>query len=469
MFVIISLLSMFPSVMAWQGKSTIASSDPLGGLAFSLKYLPVTVAEDNGDGDINPHWGTQVWVQGRSSALLNGSYTERNCQLFSSKGQLASATKYQSMASNGLGKDCSYSNGTKYTSGTELHAVFAYNRKQCCNACVATDGCIAATFLTSDNDKSGMGPSPLEHNWEGFAIHMADVTANTTGGIPVEQLESHFHERLGDFSAYDQFMDYRVTFFTHDLQPYYGAFVRDGVPCFLAQWVEEHTGKTWYSLFFLVHSSFYIIELTSTVKPDVGYTRLPQIEQRMSHLLTNKFSSYPAHPAHIMWIASINRATSNMTSIIDVYTNLFKATLTYEVNDKDVVRRCYKMDEQNSTDDLWNHVCFSSRTPDAEKDKIFSVLDFEQMLWAEHAGTLGNDPTSQVDKYTDNHNGLRMNPEGIQALEQRFDLKDPYPITNDTRLAYLCKQSYIIDPTGWSIMPVSGASWPGCFDKVTLV
>merc|ERR1719248_439404 len=114
MNVVALFVFLLPCVPAPPGKSTIAASDAM---------------------------------QGRAQVLLNTSYTERNCQLFSSKGSLGSASKYYSMTSNGLGKDCSYNSGKQYTSGTELHKVFANNKAQCCNACVATAGCVAASFL----------------------------------------------------------------------------------------------------------------------------------------------------------------------------------------------------------------------------------------------------------------------------------------------------------------------------------
>merc|ERR1719253_2187606 len=115
--------------------------------------------------------------QGRVQTLLNTSYTERNCQLFATKGSVGSASKYYSMTPNGLGKDCSYSSGKQYTSGQELHKVFAYNKAQCCNACVATDGCEVASFLTSENDHSGgFGPQ----SWEGFGFHISGATASKT-------------------------------------------------------------------------------------------------------------------------------------------------------------------------------------------------------------------------------------------------------------------------------------------------
>ena len=44
-FVIVAVAWAISGSSAWQGKSTIAASQPLHGLAFALKYLPVTVAE----------------------------------------------------------------------------------------------------------------------------------------------------------------------------------------------------------------------------------------------------------------------------------------------------------------------------------------------------------------------------------------------------------------------------------------
>jgi hypothetical protein len=54
----------------------------------------------------------------------------------------------------------------------------------------------------------------------------------------------------------------------------------------------------------------------------------------------------------------------------------------------------------------------------------------------------------------------------VAALSTHFNLNPAYPITNATRLAFACKQDYIIDPTGWSIQPIGMASWPGCGETV---
>jgi len=466
-----AILLLLPCVPAPPGKSTVAASDAIHSLAFNLKYLPVTVAEDNGAGDMMGET-----YQGRVQTLVNTSYTERNCQLFMSKGTLGSASKYYSMTPNGLGKDCSYNEGKQYTSGTELHTVFANNKGQCCNACVATDGCVAASFLTSDSDHSGgMGPQ----SWEGFGFHISGATASkTTGGISVPELESHFRERFSDYSKFDQFMDYSVSLFTYDLQPYADAFKKDGVPFFVAQWEAGQTKDTWYSLFFLVNASHYVIELTSPREPTVDSKTLPKLEQRMSDDHCTKFKSYGAHPAHVLEISSINRATSNITMINDVYVNLFEAKLTHEINADGVARRCYSTGGSSSNlefppgpsgQSLDEDICFTQRTADVEKDAIFSVKDFEEMLWAEHAGTIGSNANSKIDMYTENHYAQPMNSAGMTKLASYFKSNDPYPITKDTRLAYACKQNYIIDPTGWSIQPIGMASWPKCSSENNIV
>jgi hypothetical protein len=339
---------------------------------------------------------------------------------------------------------------------------------------------VAASFLTSNKDHSGgFGPQ----SWEGFGFHISQASASqTTGGLSVSTLEGHFRERFSDYSKFDQFMDYGVTLFTHDLQPYVDAFKSDKVPFFIAQWAAGQTKDTWYSLFFLSEASHYVIELTSARGPNVDSKTLPNIEQRMSGDHCKKFKSYGSHPAHVLFPSSINRATSNITMINNVYASRFEAKLTHEINEHGISRRCYNTGGSSSNVagsfppppgpemSLDQNVCFTQRAGDAEKDAIFSVSDFEEMLWAEHADTLGNDPDSMIDMYTENHYALPFNDAGMIKLADYFESNDPYPITNDTRLAYACKQSYIIDPTGWGIQPFLGmAFWPRCWDNKTTV
>merc|ERR1719261_417189 len=101
---VVIFLCALPAVPAPPGKSTVAASAPLESMAFLLKYLPVTPAQDEGTG--NDNMGDQV--QGRVQVLQPKHYTERNCQLFSKVGQPSAGSKYISMTSNGEGKACSY-------------------------------------------------------------------------------------------------------------------------------------------------------------------------------------------------------------------------------------------------------------------------------------------------------------------------------------------------------------------------
>jgi len=288
----------------------------------------------------------------------------------------------------------------------------------------------------------------------------------------VDALKEHYEGRIGDHSEFDAFMDYSVTFFTHDLQPYVNSFKADGQKHFIGSW-SDHTGSTWYSMVFLVPGSTYVIELVSTLKPTGVSMSSTAMEQRMSNAHCDKFRSVGDHPAHVMLISSINRAAADMDTIDDVYTNLFKGKTTQSIATGGVVRKCYSFQTSSLTGPgpataLDEDVCFTSRVSDSEKDAVFSVQQHEEMLWAAHAGTLGSNPSSTTDKYTDSHYALPMPSAGLSALASYFSSNDPYPITKSTRLAYACKQNYIIDPTGFSIQPIGQASWPRCSGEVVV-
>lgn len=394
-------------------------------------------------------------IQGRVQTLREKSYTQRNCKLFSSVQGASQASEYTALSANGLGKACTYQkhHSFKEEAATLLHEVFAYNDGQCCNACVATTGCVAANRVSGSNDEEGgFGPQ----SWEGFGMHITDVVdAKTTGGITVAELESHYQTRLGDHSEFDQFMDYSVTFFTADLQSYHDKFTKDKVPFHLSQW--KSSDSTWYSLIFLVPSSHYVIELVSQKVTGVTTSSLPVLEQRMSDAHCKKFSAASQYP-DIMFVSSINRAASDMDGINDIYVGSFGATITHKIDKDGLSRHCYYLGASTDSGDI--DVCFTKRSGDAKKDAIFSVVDFEEMLWAEHAGTLADNPDSKTDKYTDNHYAMPF--VSLTKTQEYFYTNNPYPITKNTRFAYACKQNYIIDVTGWSIQPIGQASWPNC-------
>jgi hypothetical protein len=429
------------------GKNTIPTAHAMQNLEFMLKYMPVAVAEDNGAG--NEAHGA---INGRSQTLRENRYTERNCQLYSAAGSKTSSSAHVSMTQNGLGQACSYSSGKSYGSSNKQHMVFANNQAQCCNACVATEGCVAATFKTSSNDQSGgMGPQ----SWEGFGVHQPDVTARkTTGGLSLDGLEAKYDARLGDFSEFDAFMDYSSTFYTQSFQSYIDAFKADGVSHFVGQW--SAGSDTWYSLIFKIPGGTYVIELVSQTKPS-GAASLPTMEQRLAPARISEFKGKTTSPDNLMLIASINRATSDVDRIDEVYTGMFKMSTTHTISGQ-VSRKCY--DGGRGFD-----ICFTQRP---ETDSSFTVKDHEDNMWGVHAGTMTSPSIS--DKYT-HHGGYTVPQAGISYLKSYFSSNDPYPLSKSTDVAYACFQSYVFDPTGFSIQ-VGGPGrslWSGCnFDDVSV-
>jgi hypothetical protein len=402
-----------------------------------LKYLPVAVAEDNGVGNVG-HGATQ----GRTQTILSSSYSAPNCQLYSAAGTLSTSSKVTSGSANGLGKACTYKTGKTYGSSNTMWKVYANNKVQCCNACISTKGCAAVSFTTSSNDHSG-GQGP--QSWEGFGIHLPDVTAaKTTGGITVDELEAKYAARIGDHSKFDAFMDYSTAFFTYDLQHYIDIFKADNVKHFLGQWTDG-SKRQWYSMIFLVPQSSYVIELIS-MQASAGASSLPQMEQRMSDALCTTWSKGKKSANNALEPVSINRASSDLDAIDSAYKKmLLKASHTTDQ------RHCFKT--SSSFD-----VCFTNRGS-SENDSIFSVKDHEDNMWAIHAGVMGTDPTV-TDKMTDSHGGFSVSTVELEVLFAASS----FETLLKNRLAYACAQSYVIDPTGFSIQAggPGGSSFPGC-------
>jgi len=438
------------------GKSTIASAHPMESIEFLLRYLPVAVAEDNGVG--NYDMGA---VQGRVQAVLSSSYSAPNCQLFSAENSLSSSSSSESMTpssidqSESVGNACTYKSGQTFGSTNTMWKVYANNEVQCCNACISTKGCAAATFVTSSNDHSG-GQGP--QSWEGFGLHLPKVVGfETTGGITVDELEEKYAARIGDHSEFDAFMDYSTTFFTYDLQHYIDTFSADNVKYFLGQWTDG-SKRQWFSMIFLVPQSMYVIELIS-MQVSVEASSLPEMEQRMSDAMCTKWSAGEKSDNNAIEQVSINRAASDLDAIDKAYTTYIGLTTSHSISDSKVQRKCY---ETSSSFDM----CFTNRESPSDADAIFSVKDHEDNMWAIHATVMGTDPTV-TDRMTDSHSDFTLS---TTKLEAYFLLHD-FATLLESRLAYACSQSYVIDPTGFSIQsggPMGGSSFPGCSSIVSV-
>jgi len=451
-------------------KTTYAASNPFPGLAFNLKYFPTTAAIDScsgnycASGSFSPD-GEKA--QGRAQLVNSASlYTERNCALYTSASGSTSDSVTTSMtAPTSLGSDCSYVSSSKYSSASLMHVVFAPTADTCCKACAATDGCAKATFWSGSDSLSGHWDTtqpagrrlqPEPYMGEGFGLHLVDVkSSSTSGGIDAATLESHFASRTGDFSKYDAFMDFSVQLFTPELSYYAKLFAKDGVKTLSASWSPTGSSDTWYSLFLLVPKSQMIIELVGNEAPGTNAIAAT-LEPRVSPRNVALYKDTSADAVHMLYATSVSRATTNMTAVHKFYTDVLQATLVDSADVSGASRRCYKWGTAKSD------VCFVQRTDSSNYP--FTVKAMEQMLWGVHAKNLV-EPTDG-DKYNDNHFAADLQISGDYIVTY-MDAHNPYPLSTSSWWGYACDQSYLIDPTGWTIQTDLSftSSYPGCTES----
>jgi hypothetical protein len=270
------------------------------------------------------------------------------------------------------------------------------------------------------------------------------VAAKTTGGIKVDELEAKYAARIGDHSKFDAFMDYSTAFWTYDLQHYIDTFKADNLKYFLGQW-KDGSSRQWYSMIFLVPQSSYIIELISMQAS--GASSVPEMEQRMSDALCNTHSKGKQTANNALTAVSINRASSDLDAIDNAYTTYMGLSSSHKTD----MRHCFKTSSGFD-------VCFTNRGS-TENDSIFSVKQHEDNMWNIHAGVMGTDP-QVTDKMTDSHGGFSVSTTKLQT----YFSANSFATLLKNRLAYACAQSYVLDPTGFSIQAggPGGSSFPGC-------
>merc|ERR1719454_1870909 len=175
------------------------------------------------------------------------------------------------------------------------------------------------------------------------------------------------------------------------------------------------------------------------------------MEQRMSDAHCTEWSTGKKSANNAIEAVSVNRGSSDLDAIDNAYVKYFKLPNSQTISDSKVQRKCYK---SKSTFDL----CFTKRES-SSNDAIFSVKDHEDNMWAIHSGVMGTDPT-KTDKMTDSHGGFSVS---TSKLNTYFN-NNNFAKLLENRLAYACAQSYVIDPTGFSIQAggPGGSSFPGC-------
>ena len=437
-------------------KTTYASSQPWLGAAFNLRYFPVTMAEDSGKDNIEPMFNA---VQGRVQLTKAGQFPMRNCELYSGASGSKSDSGTSMSAPASRGKDCVYETSQKYTLTTSMWSVYAHTPDQCCKACSATEGCTNAYFnSTKDNSVRRVQPGP--QSYEGFGLHLVNVTTSlTNGGIAVSELEARFDERLGNMSSFDAFMDYNVVLFAgKDMPSYANALSHDGVPFFTASW-QADTGDTWYSMFVHTPKSQMVIELVGKVSPGARYENtLPSLEPRVSPRNVALFASQNTNG--VLAAVAVTRACSNISIVEYFYTNAIGAKTVHKVDAAGMSRRCFAWPGAKSD------VCFVSRPP--SDTTSFGVRDLEEMIWTVHKQVITKVDTYN-DKYNDNHYAVDLGSfsgDNITAFMIAHKA-EAFPIDfPKTFYAWDCDQDYLIDPTGWAIQSDFMADYPGCTDVV---
>jgi len=322
-------------------KATYSSTQPWIGLAFNLRYFPVSVSNDEGHDNINkPPFLNAHDVQGRVQLNAAGHFTERNCKLYSAASGLGSGSGTSMSAPASTGKDCIYESDKKYTETTLMWPVYAGSATQCCNACAATEGCAHAHFAKAKSRnlrRQLQGPAL----YQGFGLHLVNVTTSlTTGGIAVSELEAHFEERLNNMSAFDAFMDYNVVLFAgEDMPSYADALSKDNVPFLVASWT-ANTGDTWYSMFVHTPKSQMILELVGKVSPGAQYaTNSVTLEPRVSPRNVARFASQKSDG--VLEAVAVTRACSNISSVEYFYTEAIGAKVVHKVDTQGMSRRCF--------------------------------------------------------------------------------------------------------------------------------
>eukprot|EP00966_Prymnesium_polylepis_P322002 7378270-Prymnesium_polylepis.1 len=198
-----------------------------------------------------------------------------------------------------------------------------------------------------------------------------------------------------------------------------------------------------------------IIELVGNEAPGTNAIAAT-LEPRVSPRNVALYKDTSADAVHMLYATSVSRATTNMTAVHKFYTDVLQATLVDSADVSGASRRCYKWGTAKSD------VCFVQRTDSSNYP--FTVKAMEQMLWGVHAKNLV-EPTDG-DKYNDNHFAADLQISGDYIVTY-MDAHNPYPLSTSSWWGYACDQSYLIDPTGWTIQTDLSftSSYPGCTES----
>jgi hypothetical protein len=289
-------------------------------------------------------------------------------------------------------------------------------------------------------------------------LHLVSVPGHkTTGGLTVEEVESHFNEKLGDMSKFDSFMDYNAVLAAESLQSLKSAFDSDGVKYLVGSWADS-SGNQYSSILVQVPGSQLILELvqkTSLVLAE-GETAV-QLEQRVPDSilqeqdsnLSGDDSDSTSTKQHIVGL-TVNRAASTkaMSELEDFYVTGMGAKKTHDATENGATKKCF----------LWKgatmNVCFTNRD-DSETSGSFKVGDFEDMVNSVHAKINGDHPWCPMNRWFDNHYAIDSQSVNNNKILKYINSKKPYHICASHGILNR-GVSAVFDPTGVGIQMDTG-------------
>jgi len=326
-----------------------------------------------------------------------------------------------------------------------------------CSSTGAPDIEQGRVFTTREVSPSS-GPSP----GNGFGLHLVSVPGHkTTGGVTVEEVESHFAAKLGSMSAFDSFMDFNVVFATSSLQSYKSAFDKDGVKYLAGTWTDSSNSQ-YSSILVQIPGSQLIFELVQKTSLTYEAGQLPvELEQRVPDSVLAEQSDRLSAVENVSDTTSdfivslvVNRAASSkaMAELDGFYVTGMGTTKTHDSSANGVSKKCY----------LWTgasvNICFTNRA-DTATSTSFKVGDFEDMLNNVHKTILDGHSFCPMDRWYDNHYAIDSRTVDNTKILSYINSKKPFHTcgTNPMRGTGL---SALFDPTGLGIQMDTGTSLP---------
>ena len=245
------------------------------------------------------------------------------------------------------------------------------------------------------SDLSSLFPVYPLPPWPPPGVHAINTTARPflLDDLTIQQVESHFTRKIGDYSAYDSFMDFTLVLYTPDLDTFMRKFDDAGETYLPLEWTGE-SGDTYYSIIKQVPGSQIVLELVSSGAGTVVWSR--DVVTRLPDATFSDNNVTSAEPGMLTPLA-VSLGSSNITAVADFYHRILQATtsLSSTSTDGEITLRTFKVPATGM------HLRVVQRPPEATAGH-FKIADLEAAkLRAHTAFSAGS--ICGFSKWYDNH------------------------------------------------------------------